>query len=272
MPTTRDFGYTALRLPPARPLLSWLGRQPGGFRVLNRLSGLKSVYPSFKDAWTACQQTQRVQHQNSQLVSDVFQQSVQTRPSDYPALFWLSRIAGGQPLNVFDFGGGAGQSYYQYSRLLPTGMIGRWTILDLPAVIEQARLYAREQAAKSLHFAAALHDAAGNHVFHTAGAFHYWETSIADLVAQTGRMPDHVVINRSPFRDKGPSFHAVQRGHNWAVPCKIWNLQELAAEFAEAGYRLIDQWPVLEKSYRLALLPDFDAPYRGVYFARQALA
>jgi len=140
--------------------------------------------------------------------------------------------------------------------------------LDLPAVIEQARLYAREQAAQSLNFTNELRDAVGNQVFHTAGAFHYWETSIADLVARTGGLPDHVIINRSPFRGKGASFHAVQRGHNWAVPCKIWNLQELSDEFAREGYHMIDQWPVLEKSYQLPLLPDFDSPYRGVYFAR----
>jgi putative methyltransferase (TIGR04325 family) len=262
-------GNLVLRHTPVRSLLCFLGRRGPGLVMLRRLSGLKSVYPNFEVARSACQRSKKSQHTEGWLVDDVFNRSLQTRSSDYPALYQLAQIAQIEPLRVFDFGGGTGQSFYQYNRLLRENTIEQWMIMDLPEVINQARKRAEGRSAAGLAFSSSLSDARGCNVFHAAGSLHYWEHSIEQLAAQTGVLPGHLIINRTPLRDKGPTFIAVQSGRGWAVPCKIWNFDELTVAFQNIGYRLVDRWLVVEKSFRLPLLPEYDTPYQGAYFVRQ---
>ncbi len=182
-------------------------------------------------------------------------------------MFWLSRLQLPEGLKVFDFGGGIGQTYNQYSRFLPTVKLTQWTVMDLPKVIA-ARKVASQQQPSMLRFASSLRDCEGCNVFLAAGSLHYWEHPIADLADALGGFPPHVFINRSPVRKDGESFISIQRGKDWAMPCLVRNGEELVKEFAELGYKVIDKWPVLEKTLDFPLLPDHAAPYAGFYFRR----
>jgi putative methyltransferase (TIGR04325 family) len=110
---------------------------------------------------------------------------------------------------------------------------------------------------------------AGHHdVFLASGAIHYWEGSISELARQHGGLPDHVIINRSPFRLQGGAFVTLQAGSDWAVPCLVRNFGEMVDEFGALGFRLVDRWQVHEKSLRFTLLPDYEATYEGAYLSR----
>lgn len=183
-------------------------------------------------------------------------------------MFWLSQINPPEGLKVFDFGGGIGQTYYQYSRFLPTAQLAQWTVMDLPEVIA-GRNVATQQRAPALKFTSSLRDCEGCNVFVAAGSLHYWEHAIADLADALGGLPQHVFINRSPIRQKGESFISIQGGENWAFPCLVRNSEELEKEFAQLGYEVVDKWPVLEKTLDFPLLPDYKAPYAGFYLRRQ---
>jgi putative methyltransferase (TIGR04325 family) len=260
-----------LKIDPVRRSLRALARNRAGFRLLNSLSGPRRVFVSFPEAWSVCEQLPQKSHENATLVDSNFWLSVKTRPSDYPVLFWLSRVGLSEGLKVFDFGGGIGQTYYQYSRLLQTVGPAQWTVMDLRDVIA-GRDVAREQRASALRFTSSLRDCADCNVFLAAGSLHYWEHSIAELADALGGLPQHVFINRSPTRQKGQSFVSIQKGAHWAVPCIVRSSKDLEKEFAQLGYEVVDHWPVLEKALEFPLLPEHVAPYAGYYFRRRSQA
>ncbi len=55
------------------------------------------------------------------------------------------------------------------------------------------------------------------------------------------------------------------------MPCFVRSREELIDEFAQLGYEIVDQWPVLEKTLDFALLPDYIAPYAGFYLRRKGI-
>jgi putative methyltransferase (TIGR04325 family) len=255
---------------PIRRSLRSLARSRTGFRLLNSLSNPRRVFGSFGEAGSVCKKLQPASHENPKLVESNFWLSVKTRPSDYPVLFWLNRIKLSEGLKLFDFGGGIGQTCYQYSRYLQTARLAQWTVMDLPDVIA-GRDVAMEKRISTLKFTSSLRDCIGSNVFLAAGSLHYWERPLADLADALGGFPDHVFINRSPTRQKGQSFVSIQRGAYWALPCLVRSAEELENEFGQLGYELVDKWSVLEKTLEFPLLPDYVAPYAGFYLRRKDL-
>src|SRR5687767_3370210 len=194
-----------IRITPVQKTLHSIERRPLGFRALNSLSGLGGVFSSFDQAWSVARSKRSKAHDAQGLVKGNLNLSLKTRPSDYPVLYWLNQIPNGG-MTVFDFGGGAGQLFYQYSKFLRRGQVREWIVMDLPDVVATGMDVARERGAQGLRFSASLSDSRGCDVFLASGAFHYWEQTIRDLAEQTEGLPDHFIINRSPFREKGDAF------------------------------------------------------------------
>jgi putative methyltransferase (TIGR04325 family) len=193
------------------------------------------------------------------------------RPSDYPALFWLQTIAAQTKLRVVDFGGGAGQSYYQYRSLLGDAAIERWLVIDLPEVLEYGKRTAAARGASTvLAFERAAPADFRANVLFAAGSLHYWQEPLAALAAITGQLPPHILINRSPLRERGHTFVTIQRAGGAPVPCIVRSVDELTRDLNALGYALCDSWALPEKSLRFSLLPEYDASYRGAYFRRRA--
>ena len=254
---------------PVQKTLRRIERSPLGFRALNSLSGLRRVYPSFDQAWSAAQRHRSKSHDDQGLIKGNLDLSLKTRPSDYPVLYWLNQIPQGG-LTVFDFGGGAGQLFYHYSKYLRQGQLREWIVMDLPEVIATGIEVARQRGAQGLRFSASLSDCRGCDVFLAAGAFHYWEGTLRDLAEQTGGLPDHFIINRSPCCEKGDAFVSIQHGESWAAPFLARTPAGIEREFRELGYELVDSWRVLEKTFNIPLLPGRKAPYMGFYFRRSS--
>ncbi len=248
----------------AERTLRIIGHSPIGFQVLNRLSGSRRVYRSFAEAEVACQKLRRPSHDSPVLIKGNFRLSLNLRPSDYPVLFWLSRIGLSGPIKVFDFGGGIGQTCYCYSKYLPVDMIGLWMVMDLQEVIDRSRLSGKV-IPSYMKFSASLRDCCGCNVFLASGSFHYWDHSFADLDTALGGLPEHILINRSPISGMSKSFVTIQTGDHWAVPCRVRSRKELVDEFSQLGYQAVDEWQVNEKTLELPVLPEYTAPYRGFY-------
>ena len=265
----RQFLKGLIVIPPVQKTLHRIERSPLGFRALNALSGLGGVFPSVDQAWSVARRKRSRAHDDQETIKGNLTLSLKTRPSDYPVLYWLTQIANGG-LTVFDFGGGAGQLFYQYSSFLRPGQVREWIVMDLPEVIATGTDVARQRGAQGLRFSASLSESRGCDVFLASGAFHYWEQTIRDLAEQTEGLPDHVIINRSPFREKGDAFVGIQHGKSWAAPFLARTRAGIEREFRELGYELIDSWRVLEKTFNPALLPGHKAPYMGFYFRRRA--
>jgi putative methyltransferase (TIGR04325 family) len=227
-----------------------------------------SIFPDMDSAWEACRRMNSLAHCDTTLIESNFVLSLERRISDYPVLFWLEQIARETPLRVFDFGGGVGQTFYQYAQALPPRSIEHWTVSELPDVVERGIRKATEHGASSLRFTEKLSDCAEHNVFLAAGSFHYWEKDLRQLEQESHALPEHVLINRSPLRPKGKAYITIQTPGAWRVPCLVRTKQQLVSEFEGLGYRLVDDWSVPEKTLALPFFPDHTAPYAGMYFRR----
>jgi putative methyltransferase (TIGR04325 family) len=260
-----------LGLGPNRRILQAIGEKPAAKRWLNYLSRSCGVFDSFSEAEQA-----RLRHHpssrghlNTNLISSNFEISARLRTSDYPVLFWLRQILSDEPLRVFDFGGGQGQTFVAMAPLLGVANIKQWVVNDLPEVTMGAESLAfPEGAPPSISYSSELADAKTSNVFLAAGSLHYWIEPMETLIQKLEHRPEHLIINRSPMRSSGRTYYTVQEGGHWAVPCIVREFEALKAELAELGYQLSDCWTAPEKFLHRPWLPSFSCPYQGAYFRR----
>lgn len=261
-----------------RPMRKLIHRASGSRFTENAFrsfSGSSRVFGSMEEASAAVRfhRPDTCGHLDAELITSNFSLYSQRRMSDYPVLCWLLRISKSEKLSIFDFGGGVGQTLVNFSQVLPADSIVRWTVQDLPDVISSApEHFPQGGIPPQLKFTADLSNASGCNVVLAAGSFHYWNDSLSSFFAALGTAPAHFIINRSPIRDNGDAFFTVQQGADWAVPCKVNNIDALVAGMNEFGYSLVDRWIDLEKTLVLPLFPDYSCPYQGLYFRRNEAA
>jgi putative methyltransferase (TIGR04325 family) len=251
---------------PSYTALSAIADIPFGKRFLNAISKPYGAYATFADGWVAARKTNPTGHEDPGEIDVHLRHAESLRPSDYAALYWISRI---QPRSakIFDFGGNVGNLYYSYSPCLLGLESTEWTVFDIPTVVEKGRGIAAERKTSGLRFVDSVDAFNGSQILLVSGAFHYWEKDISAFLQQFGSSPQHVIINRSPVHESQPSFITVQRTPSCAFPCRVWNAAELISGFAKEGYRLVDRWQALELSLRLPLFPKFSVlSYSGFYF------
>jgi putative methyltransferase (TIGR04325 family) len=251
-----------------RAILESIAGIPVGKRVLNAFSQPHGVYGTFADGWAAARKTSLAGHEDPNEVKVHLRLAESLRPSDYAALYWISRI---QPRNLklFDFGGSVGNLYYSYSPYLRELESVEWTVFEIPNVVETGREIAAERKAAGLRFVDCVDSFRSEQILLVSGAFHYWEQDIPAFVRHFGDSPQHLIINRSPVHEVQPSFIAVQGTPSCAFPCKVWNSGELVSAFAACGYQLIDRWRAWELSVNRPLFPAFSVPYySGFYFSK----
>jgi putative methyltransferase (TIGR04325 family) len=259
-----------LGLGPVRRFLERSGDNPALRRFYEKCSGAARVHETMDAARSAIRhhRPETRGHLERNLIGSNFHLSAELRVSDYPALFWLRDIAASSCLKVFDFGGGVGQTFVSFSRLIPDDRLTSWTVQDLPEVILQAGEYFPTDTPGKIEFTSSLADASDCNVLYVAGALHYWERPMSDLLRELGASPTHVIINRSPMRAEGESYCTVQEGNYWAVACKVRSLDSLKDEMKSEGYEMVDSWEDPEKSLKLPWLPAYSCSYRGAYFRK----
>jgi len=187
--------------------------------------------------------------------------------SDYPILFWLSRILeSGQ--TVFDFGGGVGQCFYLYQKFLQFPACTRWVVCDVQALAECGARLAEERNAKGLTFTTDFSQARDAEILFTAGALHYLEPDLPALLSGLPRLPKHVLVQRVPMYD-GATYFTVQHSEHSFLAHKVMNTRDFIAGMENLSYETIDQW-ALPRSIRVPFHPQHFVPnFQGFYFRRR---
>jgi putative methyltransferase (TIGR04325 family) len=255
---------------PFRSLAGALSRRTGGRRFLTRLSPRRGIYGSFDEAWTVARNGRHPGHEHPEAVERHVVLAAKPMPSDYAVLYWLNRIRG--DIRLFDFGGNMGNVYYSCARYIDTADRSlQWTVYDFPFIIDMARKIAASQAEPIPHFTTALQDSSDANVLLISGTYHYWEKDTAAFLDQFPRLPEHVLINRSPFYDDNrAAIVSMQATLNFAFPIIVRNVSEVVAGFVEKGYELVDRWTAAEYSHSMPFFPDLSVPsYSGFYFRRK---
>jgi len=267
--SAREVAIAFLASEPCRTLLTRIEVLPHGRKLLNSFCQTHGVFTTFEEGWSVARRAKPAGHEDLSEIKVHLEFSSALRPSDYAVLYWLLKIGAGD-LRIFDFGGNIGNLYYSYSSHLNSAQSVRWTVFDIPNVLEEGKRIAEERGAHGLRFTSSLQVASDCNVLLVSGAFHYWEKGVQAFLNQFANPPEHVILNRTPVHDRKLSFVTVQRTKECAFPCIVRNSAELVADFNAKGYAMIDRWPALELSLRMPLFPQYTVPhYSGFYFRRQ---
>ncbi|MBB6142934.1 putative methyltransferase (TIGR04325 family) [Silvibacterium bohemicum] len=192
-------------------------------------------------------------------------------PSDYPVVFWLSKLMKSGDL-LFDFGGGVGQSFYLYQRFLPFPERTHWLVCEVEALARRGGQLAEENHAPNLEFTTSFSQACGAAVLMTTGVLQYVEAELPSLLASLSKLPEHVLVNRVPMYS-GKTYYTVQHSLHSFAPYKVSNLESFVVNMEELGYEKVDQW-YLSRSLKIPFHPAQSVPfYHGFYFRlREPLA
>ena len=249
-----------LRTAAMRAVLRRIAGSPSGHRWLNGLAGASGVFHSFPEAHRAAARLGLRGHDEPRQIefySHLFRQS------DYPILYWLSRIA---PRRLFDFGGAVGGLHSLYRSYLDDLDAIDWIVYDLPGVVAIAEQRVCRWRAATLRFTTGLSDLDGCDVFLASGSLHYWEAPLAGIFTGLQQKPRHVLINRSPMTDR-ESYVVVQRFPQVALASIIRNKAAVIEEFQRLGYTFVNEWVEPTRSLTIPLFPQYDVKaYTGLYF------
>lgn len=161
---------------------------------------------------------------------------------DYPGLFWLSRSLEAGMTRVFDLGGHVGIKYYAFRRVLayPEGL--RWTVCDVPGVVQTGReVAAQRDVARHLAFTTDYRDASGCDVLYVSGSLQYLPTRMAEILAALPEKPKRIVMNTTAVHPERTIFTLNSIG--FAVcPYRIQHDEALFTELRHAGYKRRDAW------------------------------
>jgi putative methyltransferase (TIGR04325 family) len=158
---------------------------------------------------------------------------------DYPMLFWLKDLLP-QNHRIFDVGGNVGTQYYGYERYLHYPEDLRWTVCEVPAIVEAGRKLAAQENARALSFTTQFTDAEGTDILMASGSLQYiqnFEQQLTDLQQK----PRYLLLDRLPLCD-GSSFVTLQNGGMVFYPVYIRNRETLIEKLTHLGYQVLDIW------------------------------
>lgn len=237
------------------------------FNRPNKFRRYRGVYSSFAAAQAAMPAGQIHGFDHGSVADFFVDTHFVFNPSDYSVLFWLSQLLDGTR-TICDFGGGVGQCYYLYKHYLPALENVEWTVCEVEAMVERGKELARESGLPALRFTTRFEDTSGCDILFTAGALHYLDQDLPDLLAKHSELPKHILINRVPLYE-GEKFYTVQKGEHSYVAHKVMNLKDFIEGIERLGYRKVDQW-YLQRSIRIPLHRDRTVQfYWGFYFQRE---
>ncbi len=218
------------------------------FATANDMHLFRGVYASFDEALRNVPATRPVGYDNPG-PSAMFRDLVdRVNPRDYPLMFWLSHALRGGARSVFDFGGHVGIKFYAYRRYLAYPDDLRWTVCDVPAVVESGQKFARiTSGSEKLSFTTRFEEADGCDVLFAAGSLQYVEEPLALRLARLARRPGRLLLSGVPLF-AGRSFVTLQSIGTAYCPYQVWNRDDFVAALESVGYELRDEWRNPEKT------------------------
>ncbi|MEO8074888.1 MAG: TIGR04325 family methyltransferase [Acidobacteriota bacterium] len=239
-------------------------------RVMDRLQPLnafRGVYADFPEAERAAPPTKPLGYDAADSADWYLKKLAGVQLEDYPVLYWL-RAAFDDSRTLLEIGGHVGVAYYGFSRVIQYPADLRWTILDVPSVVDAGTRLARERGRTDVAFVKGLAETEGAEILLAAGALQYFDApSLAGTITALRVKPKHVLVNVTPVYD-GPGFVTLQNIGSVYCPYRIFNRQEFIAPLEALGYRLVDAWEK-PRPFSVPKHPDrsFDA-YSGFYLRR----
>ena len=191
------------------------------------------------------------------------------RVSDYPLVYWLSKLLAEGRRRIFDLGGNIGVSYYGFGRYIDYPAHLRWQVHDVPAVMAAGRKWAAQHDPQQrIAFADSPDHADGADVLLSTGALQYLDYTLPQLLQRLSQPPPHVLVNLTPIHPSRGYF-TLQNLTFAICPYRVMARPELVAGMASLGYRIVDEWNSRERELKVPFEPSCTIDnYSGFHFRR----
>lgn len=189
------------------------------------------------------------------------------RVSDYPMVYWLSRLLQAGQRRIFDLGGHIGISYYGFRHHLQYPDDLRWLVHDVPAVVAAGRERARELDPECrLSFTDSREAADGHDVLVSSGALQYLDYTLPELLGRLESPPQHILVNLTPMHPNR-SYFTLQNIGLAICPYRVMATREFIEALEALGYSVVDHWESRERGLRIPFFDDHAIDrYSGFYF------
>ena len=250
----------------ARPIRRSLFRRP--YRDDNDYYG---VYSSYADALAAAQALSAGSlpaTYDTDEAGRMYRAHLRSiRVSDYPLVYWLSRLFAEGQRRVFDLGGHIGVSYYGFQPYLDHPPDLTWTINDVPSVMAAGRAWATEHdPSRRLSFVESPDAAEGSDILVSTGALQYLDYTLPQLLGRMSSKPRHVLVNLTPMHPT-LEFFTLQNLGIAICPYRIMSAPRFADAMESCGYRVLDHWQSYERNLRIPFNPAHTVDsYHGYHF------
>ena len=253
------------------PALEWLAK-PLYRRAFGRPyngNAYYGLYQSYSEAEAAAPPT--MLHSYDQPAASLkYQHDFQDiRASDYPVVYWLSRLFKDGQGKVFDLGGHLGQAYYGFAHYLEYPHALEWRVQDVPAVVEAGRQRAlKDDPERRLGFTTDFMDAEGSDILVTTGALQYLESTLPEMLQRLASKPKHVLINMVPMHPER-NYFTLQNMGIAICPYRVVCVPEFVTSMLALGYEQIVHWKLPERYLKVPFEPSCTIEcYHGFYFRR----
>jgi putative methyltransferase (TIGR04325 family) len=170
----------------------------------------------------------------------------------------------GRCLNVADFGGALGSTWWQHRLWLQDLVSVRWSVIEQPALVDAGK---REFTNEPLRFYATLAECCAVERPTTlllSSVLPYIENPHALLAEARVKPFRRIIIDRTGFVARGPDRLTVQSVppsiYDASYPCWFFDRDKLIDGFG-SDWRVIDEWATDD-------YVDIDAEYRGLVLER----
>ncbi len=178
------------------------------------------------------------------------------------SLLWIAVRNEGK-LNVMDFGGSLGSSYFQNKFFLDTIPDVNWCIVEQPEFVKTGTEYFEDQR---LHFFSSTYECAKSYFIHAvllSSVLQYLEEPYTLLEKIISQNIEYIIIDRTPFV-KGNDRITIQKVnkkiYKGSYPCWFFNLNKFLSVFS-SRYELVLDFDAIDKANILS-------EFRGFVFRK----
>jgi putative methyltransferase (TIGR04325 family) len=187
--------------------------------------------------------------------------------SMYAVLLWISRLIE-DDFHVVDVGGAGGIAYWNYKQYFDLPNNVKWTVVDMPEVIDRGRIVADRHGAHDLYFESNLNVLQAADILLSAGCIQYMSPSAFGDFTRLAGTASTTIINKMPLV-AGPEFWTLQNLEATSTPYWIANRDQFISAFEKGGAALRDAWTVPELRVEIPFFPERYVPcLYGMVFQR----
>lgn len=174
-------------------------------------------------------------------------------------------LASNRDLNIIDFGGAFGSTYFQNRKILNALTKVSWNIVEQKSFVEASNKIIKQNNLNFYYSIDDAYEANNSNVILFSSVLQYLENYHSILMNAFEKKFEYIIIDRTPFSQSDTERITLQVIPTWiyksSYPCRIFSKSNLLEFFSNNCYQSIYEFDSLDKGYK-------DIIFKGYLFKR----